>query len=198
MAGIKTTERLARSLMRKHGLHDWDFQWFNSKRTFGRCYHDRKIISMSKILTEAVTSAEAKDTILHEIAHALCNPWAGHGGEWKEKCREIGARPEARPDAEWNNKDYSHVLGVNYRHVPEPRPKQPRKPRPKYVPPVIVPLTKKERFKREFITWFWRILFGPIYFPVVIWMQFPNWIYRLKFWWRHTVLKKPKPYGWNH
>jgi predicted SprT family Zn-dependent metalloprotease len=38
---------------------------------------------------------EVRDTILHEIAHALVGPGHGHDGVWKAKCREIGARPEA-------------------------------------------------------------------------------------------------------
>lgn len=37
--------------------------------------------------------AAVRDTILHEIAHALAGHAAGHGPVWKGVCRRIGARP---------------------------------------------------------------------------------------------------------
>ncbi len=47
---------------------------------------------------------EIRDTILHEIAHALAWTRHGertHGARWKQICREIGAVPcaAAKPDA---------------------------------------------------------------------------------------------------
>ena len=38
---------------------------------------------------------EVRDTILHEIAHALVGPGHGHDAVWKAKCVEVGAKPEA-------------------------------------------------------------------------------------------------------
>jgi predicted SprT family Zn-dependent metalloprotease len=38
--------------------------------------------------------AKVKDTILHEIAHALVGAGHGHNHVWKRKCIEIGAKPE--------------------------------------------------------------------------------------------------------
>ena len=35
---------------------------------------------------------EVRDTILHEIAHALC-PKDGHGPRWRATCRRLGAKP---------------------------------------------------------------------------------------------------------
>ena len=47
-----------------------------------------------KVLIEALLNGidEVRDTILHEIAHALC-PKDGHGPRWRATCRRIGARP---------------------------------------------------------------------------------------------------------
>jgi predicted SprT family Zn-dependent metalloprotease len=36
---------------------------------------------------------EVRDTILHEIAHALA-PGDGHGPKWRMTCLRIGARPK--------------------------------------------------------------------------------------------------------
>ena len=82
--------------MVEHGLMDkgWKFQFDTAVRTFGYCHHGRKTVSLSKPLTELNDEQEVKDTILHEIAHALCPRGAGHGDLWKQKCREIGAKPE--------------------------------------------------------------------------------------------------------
>lgn len=35
-----------------------------------------------------------RDTVLHEVAHALVGPGKGHGDEWKAKCVEVGAAPK--------------------------------------------------------------------------------------------------------
>jgi SprT protein len=40
------------------------------------------------------SDSEIRDTILHEIAHALVGPNVGHGLRWRLKCVEIGAKPE--------------------------------------------------------------------------------------------------------
>jgi len=81
--------------MIEHGLMDkgWKFQFDTAVRTFGYCHHGKRTISLSKPLTELNDEQEVKDTILHELAHALCPRGEGHGELWKQKCREIGAKP---------------------------------------------------------------------------------------------------------
>lgn len=86
---------MIRSLMDQHGLCDWQFKWSRSKRTFGMCYSRFRIIVMSPYLVELNPEEETKDTILHEIAHALVGANQRHNRIWKAKAKEIGARPEA-------------------------------------------------------------------------------------------------------
>jgi predicted SprT family Zn-dependent metalloprotease len=85
---------LAWQLMQQHGLsaQGWRFQFDHARRRFGACRYGRKLITLSRPLVLLNPEAEVRDTILHEIAHALC-PGDGHGVRWKQKCREIGARP---------------------------------------------------------------------------------------------------------
>jgi predicted SprT family Zn-dependent metalloprotease len=88
--------RLAEQLMEKHGLSGeggYRFVWDNAKRRFGCCFIHRKLISLSKPLTLLNEETDVRDTILHEIAHAL-TPTHGHNAVWKAKCREIGCTPE--------------------------------------------------------------------------------------------------------
>ena len=37
---------------------------------------------------------DVRDTLLHEVAHAIAGHTAGHGPAWKAVCVEIGAKPE--------------------------------------------------------------------------------------------------------
>jgi predicted SprT family Zn-dependent metalloprotease len=80
--------------MQRHGLIDagWRFRFDHARRRFGACRYGEKAITLSRPLALLNAEPEVRDTLLHEIAHALC-PADGHGSKWKAKCREIGARP---------------------------------------------------------------------------------------------------------
>lgn len=87
-------ELLARQLMRQHGLRLWFFEFADWVTTFGQCSHHISTLYLSRPLTLLNTEEEVKDTILHEIAHALVGSGHGHDKIWKAKCVEIGARPK--------------------------------------------------------------------------------------------------------
>jgi len=84
--------QLARSLMAQHGLAGWRFSFDHARRRFGKCDYTNKVIMLSRPLTFLNGIDEVRDTVLHEIAHALC-PKDGHGPRWRATCRKIGARP---------------------------------------------------------------------------------------------------------
>lgn len=79
--------------MDRHGLSEWRFQFDRARRRFGSCQPTRRRITLSIVLTHLNDESQVRDTILHEIAHAL-TPKAGHGPAWKQKCLEIGANPQ--------------------------------------------------------------------------------------------------------
>ena len=80
---------LAHTLMKEHGLHDWTFKFDKAIRRFGVCKPRQKVISISLPLTKLNDEARVKNTLLHEIAHAL-TPGSHHGREWYEKAIAIG------------------------------------------------------------------------------------------------------------
>lgn len=86
-------KKLGWKLMLKHGLVNWGFMFDNSVVRYGVCKHRAKVISLSRKLCLINDEASVRDTILHEIAHAL-TPRHGHDSVWKAKCIEIGAKPE--------------------------------------------------------------------------------------------------------
>ena len=88
---------LARSLMTQHGLTGWTTRLDHARRRFGCCNYTRKLITLSRPLVLLNDESQVRDTILHEIAHAL-TPGDGHGPRWKAKCREIGADPKRTYD----------------------------------------------------------------------------------------------------
>lgn len=83
---------LARSLLKRHGLTDWSFRFDRATRRFGSCRPGERAITLSAPLTALNDEGHVRDTLLHEIAHAL-TPGAGHGPAWKAACRRIGAAP---------------------------------------------------------------------------------------------------------
>lgn len=87
---------LAISLMEKHGLSQtgWKFQFDKSTRRFGYCNYRKRVVSVSYKLTELNEEKDVRNTILHEIAHALVDFNSGHGPVWKAKHREIGGDGE--------------------------------------------------------------------------------------------------------
>ena len=75
------------------GLHDWTFRFNRRRRALGLCCFHRSTIEMSAHLVLLNGSTELRDTLLHEIVHALVGPGHGHDAVWKQKCVEVGARP---------------------------------------------------------------------------------------------------------
>lgn len=107
---LKDAHDLAASLLQAHQLNDWQFTFDHAKRRFGSCNYSKKQITLSSHLTRLNTLEEVRDTLLHEIAHAL-TPGTGHGAAWRAKCLELGAKPERCYRAEQvNQPDAPYLL----------------------------------------------------------------------------------------
>jgi predicted SprT family Zn-dependent metalloprotease len=92
---LTDAEELANLLIARHGLDSkgWTFKWSRAKEFFGSCDYANKTIKLSKYLAELNGYDDVKDTILHEIAHALAGPRAYHGYIWKQTAIRVGANP---------------------------------------------------------------------------------------------------------
>jgi predicted SprT family Zn-dependent metalloprotease len=88
---LQDARDLAVRLMRHHRLiPKWSFQFDRSKVRFGKCDYANRVISLSRYLVELNSEHDVRDTILHEIAHALAPRGAGHGKAWRAVARSIG------------------------------------------------------------------------------------------------------------
>lgn len=92
---LSEASKLAVSLMQEHGLYErgWRFEFDFAKRRFGQCNYRRRTIKLSAELSYLNSYEQIRDTVLHEIAHAL-TPGANHGLAWQLKAAEIGCEPK--------------------------------------------------------------------------------------------------------
>ena len=93
---LESIEYLAYKLLAEHNLPNWDFAFNDRKRTVGLCSYQKSTIYISKGFAVGMEEHQIKDTLLHEIAHALVGPGHGHNHVWQAMAVKIGATPSAR------------------------------------------------------------------------------------------------------
>jgi len=96
---LHEAEQMARSIIGEHLDSEWTFSWNNRKRAFGVCHYRKKTIQLSTVLTATEPEHKVRDTVLHEVAHALAGASAKHGPRWREMARAVGATPRACAEA---------------------------------------------------------------------------------------------------
>lgn len=91
-------EILAKQLISEY-VPLYTFKWNNLKRSFGMCSYRERTIYLSRPLTELCEPETVRNTIMHEIAHAL-TPGQGHGRVWKIQMIKFGLNPDRLCNAE--------------------------------------------------------------------------------------------------
>jgi predicted SprT family Zn-dependent metalloprotease len=125
MSTPTAARELACHYLNQHGLRDWSFAFNRSKRNLGRCLFGPKLIELSHHFVERNSLAVIRDTLLHEIAHALVGPGHGHDDVWKAMCKKVGAIPERlsldadMPEGRWQ----ATCAGCGMQHHKHRRPK---------------------------------------------------------------------------
>ena len=101
------TAALARELLAAYGLTGWSFRLNRSKVNLGLCRYGPRTVELSSPFVEHNPEEVVRDTLLHEVAHALVGAGHGHDAAWKAMCLRVGARPErlsfeaAMPEGRW-------------------------------------------------------------------------------------------------
>lgn len=90
---LKKARKLAKKLMREHGLYFWFFSFYNNYKAKGRCHPIIPLIQLNSEYVKANKEELVRNTILHEIAHALLGRKRfdhQHDDVWKELALNIG------------------------------------------------------------------------------------------------------------
>ncbi|MCY3564923.1 MAG: SprT-like domain-containing protein [Gammaproteobacteria bacterium] len=106
----------ARELMDRHGLTDWSFRFNNAERKLGVCRYREKRILLSRGHAANGARDQVTDTILHEIAHALAGPRAGHGSDWKTVARQLGATPKSCAPETEQTRDNREIAKAKFKN----------------------------------------------------------------------------------
>lgn len=90
MSELHRVRGWAHALIALHLDESWTFGFDNAKRRAGLCDYRARRISVSRYLAARYSDDENHQTLLHEVAHALAGPQAGHGPQWKRMARDLG------------------------------------------------------------------------------------------------------------
>ena len=105
-AEIEAIAGLARAFLAQHSLSQWSFQFDNGRKRAGCCQYRTQIISLSYEFTKHAPEEEIRDTILHEIAHALVGKSHNHDEVWRAKALEIGCSGRRCHDLQFSTPRY--------------------------------------------------------------------------------------------
>jgi len=90
MSELSQVRKWADALIRLHLDDSWSFAFDNASKRAGLCDYGKKRISVSRHLAARWDDDEVHQTLLHEVAHAMAGPAAGHGPAWKRIAAELG------------------------------------------------------------------------------------------------------------
>lgn len=90
MAELDRVRRWADALIALHLDASWTFGFDHARTRAGLCDYRAKRITVSRHLAARYEDDEIHQVLLHEVAHALAGPKAGHGPAWKKVAAGLG------------------------------------------------------------------------------------------------------------
>lgn len=101
MADLERVRRWAEALIVLHlDPAVWSFGFDNAKKRAGLCNYTSKRISVSRYLALRYDDDEIHQILLHEVAHAIAGPRAGHGPKWVSIATDLGFEGRRTHDGE--------------------------------------------------------------------------------------------------
>ncbi len=91
MADLERVTKWADALIRLHlDPSVWSFGFDHARTRAGLCNFTDHRISVSRHLAAKYEDDEIHQILLHEVAHAIAGPRAGHGAKWKAVAADLG------------------------------------------------------------------------------------------------------------
>lgn len=91
MADLDRVTKWADALIRLHlDPSVWSFGFDHARTRAGLCNFTDHRISVSRHLAAKYEDDEIHQILLHEVAHAIAGPRAGHGAKWKAVAADLG------------------------------------------------------------------------------------------------------------
>lgn len=90
-----------RSQLDRYMFFDVPITWGRSRNYIAQVHfvgRNPSEIRLSSKIMPLLSDDDAKDVILHELAHCLVGPNEGHGPLWREMAEYLGADPRRRKD----------------------------------------------------------------------------------------------------
>jgi predicted SprT family Zn-dependent metalloprotease len=82
--------RLANFYLNQAGLTGWKIAFSNAAGRGGSCSYKTKTLRFSRLYMKASTEAGTRNTITHEVAHAIAGSGHGHDAVWKRIHKSMG------------------------------------------------------------------------------------------------------------
>ena len=92
MSDLQDVRDWADALISAHLGAPWTFGFDSAKRRAGACNYTQQRITVSKYLAARYDDETNRQTLLHEVAHALAGSDAGHGPRWRRIAAGLGYR----------------------------------------------------------------------------------------------------------
>lgn len=83
---------MGEAALRSHGLaaQGWTLAFDNARTRAGCCNYTRRVISVSRRLLPVWSLDMVRNTLLHEVAHALAGHEHGHDHVWRAVALSVG------------------------------------------------------------------------------------------------------------
>ena len=85
---LGNVEQMAKELMEIHGVSNYIFKFGYGWKYLGKCNNKTITIQLNFALNDSLE--KVKNTILHEISHAMVGVNNGHKQIWQDKAKELG------------------------------------------------------------------------------------------------------------
>lgn len=107
---LAVAQTIARNLVQHHLGFSWTVEFKKVTGTAGKCVYGTKTLIFSKAWTLELGREEFRQTVLHEIGHAIAGYGHAHDAVWADAVRSIGGTPNKHVDVSKHEYDSAKIF----------------------------------------------------------------------------------------